>query len=309
MLDNKNIICEVRSYGTIEYYYDIDKVIGFRYNNADYYYQKNLQGDVTAIYTATGTKVAEYIYDAWGNCTVTLDTNGIGTLNPFRYRSYYYDTETSLYYLQTRYYDPEVGRFINADEYIDTDQEFLGHNMFAYCGNNPVDRIDDGGNFWKKLKAVGKAIADAAITVALVAAAVISVTGAIMGTIGSGGAGAVAVPAAVAVASQCLAAATVVATAGVTAMAVGEMGDSISSIDLNRITNVTKQESDVFNSFERVKGKSYRTSGSGKNTRYYDWDYTHNDIEVYDKYGRHLGSMDPVTGEMYKEAVKGRTLW
>jgi len=144
-LDGTKILREVRPTGTIEYYYGTSGVAGFRYNNADYYYQKNIQGDVTAIYTATGTKVAEYIYDAWGNCTVTLDTNGIGSLNPFRYRSYYYDTEIGLYYLQTRYYDPQVGRFINADKYISTGQGLICHNMFVYCNNSSVLGYDSDG--------------------------------------------------------------------------------------------------------------------------------------------------------------------
>ena len=150
VLDNKNILREVRPDGTIEYYYDNKTVIGFHYNNADYYYQKNLQGDVTAIYNISGTKVAEYIYDAWGNCTVTLDTNGIGTLNPFRYRSYYYDTETGLYYLKARYYDPRVGRWITAEPNIDCGEfdegaGLLQYNVYTYCANNPIAFIDDTG--------------------------------------------------------------------------------------------------------------------------------------------------------------------
>lgn len=72
----------------------------------------------------------------------------MGTQNPFRYRGYIYDPETALYYLQTRYYDPETARFINADIYVSTGQGVLGHNMYAYCGNNPVARADDEGEFW-----------------------------------------------------------------------------------------------------------------------------------------------------------------
>ena len=75
-----------------------------------------------------------------------------------------------------------------------------------------------------------------------------------------------------------------------------------------RKTNVRKQESDVYNGFDKVKGKDRRTSGHGKTQRYYEWDHTHNDIEVYNSKGKHLGSMDPVTGEMYKPPVKGRTI-
>lgn len=126
-------------------------VVGFRYNNTDYYYVKNVQGDVLAIYNASGTKVASYIYDAWGrNYSILNYTPAkIGDINPFRYRSYYYDVETGLYYLQTRYYDPEVGRFINSDalEYLGDGAELSNYNLFAYCGNNSVMGCDPSGNF------------------------------------------------------------------------------------------------------------------------------------------------------------------
>ena len=68
--------------------------------------------------------------------------------NPLRYRGYVYDTETGLYYLQSRYYDPKIGRFINADAFPSTGQGFIGNNMFAYCGNDPVNRTEIGGYFW-----------------------------------------------------------------------------------------------------------------------------------------------------------------
>ena len=81
------------------------------------------------------------------NGTLITDTNHIGHRNPIRYRGYYYDIETGLYYLQSRYYDPEVGRFISADEYISTGQGILGFNMYAYCGNNPIMGYDPFGQF------------------------------------------------------------------------------------------------------------------------------------------------------------------
>lgn len=75
-------------------------------------------------------------------------TGPLAELNPLRYRGYVYDQETGFYYLNSRYYDPAVGRFINADNYPSTGQGLSGNNMFAYCGNNPVSREDDGGEFW-----------------------------------------------------------------------------------------------------------------------------------------------------------------
>ena len=130
-----------------------------------YYYVLNAQGDVSAILDSGGKIAASYDYDAWGNCTVYDSSDAaIGDLNPLRYRGYYYDAETGFYYLQSRYYDPAICRFINADAYATTNAgSFLSCNMFAYCGNNPVNRADQSGTFWKEIGSffnkVGTAIA------------------------------------------------------------------------------------------------------------------------------------------------------
>ena len=118
----------------------------------------NAQGDVIALLDENYNVVVKYTYDTWGKVlsvtnasgTLITDTTHIGHRNPIRYRGYYYDIETRLYYLQSRYYDPEVGRFISADEYISTGQGINGNNMFAYCGNNPVNYYDIQGTSWKK---------------------------------------------------------------------------------------------------------------------------------------------------------------
>ena len=138
------------------YYYDGSGICGVEYNGTVYYFQKNLQGDVTRIYDGNGNLAAQYVYDAWGNHKV-LNANGtemtdesfIGNVNPIRYRGYYYDEETGLYYLQSRYYDPEVGRFINADDvdYIEP-ETLMGCNLYAYCGNNPVMYVDPTGTIF-----------------------------------------------------------------------------------------------------------------------------------------------------------------
>ena len=114
-----------------------------------YYYILNLQGDVVKLVTASGSAVATYEYDAWGK--VLSATGSMAEKNPLRYRGYYYDSETGFYYLQSRYYDPANRRFINADSYASTGQGFIGINMFAYCGNNPVARIDVSGLFWEEI--------------------------------------------------------------------------------------------------------------------------------------------------------------
>ena len=133
-----------------------------------YFFEKDLFGNIVAIYNEAGTKVANYCYDAWGNCTVLANTNGIGTMNPFRYRGYYLDTETNLYYLQSRYYDSYVGRFINADDVstVTASMDALtDKNLFSYCDNNPVMRTDEDGEFWNIIigAAVG-AVAGAVVT-------------------------------------------------------------------------------------------------------------------------------------------------
>ena len=114
-----------------------------------YYYLVNAQGDVAAILDSSGTMVASYNYNAWGSCTVYNSSDAaIGDLNPLRYRGYYYDAETGFYYLQSRYYDPAICRFINADTFATTDANgFLSANMFTYCENNPVGNSDPNGEF------------------------------------------------------------------------------------------------------------------------------------------------------------------
>ena len=134
---------------------------GIKYNNEDYLLRKDILGNITGILDREGKSIVKYKYDGWGN-HVVLDGNGakltaenctatnkVGILNPFRYRSYYYDTETGLYFLKTRYYDPEVGRFITIDDisYLALDT-INGLNLYAYCGNNPVMRTDSQGTSW-----------------------------------------------------------------------------------------------------------------------------------------------------------------
>jgi RHS repeat-associated protein len=134
-----------------KYKYFGDKLYGFNYNDIDYYYIRNIQGDITSIITKDGTEVARYTYDAWGNHVVNnLTEDNIGDINPFRYRGYYYDKETQLYYLNARYYDPEVGRFISQDNISYLAPETInGLNLYAYCGNNPVMYLDRAGHSWE----------------------------------------------------------------------------------------------------------------------------------------------------------------
>ena len=124
---------------------------GFIYNSTEYYYIKNAQNDVTAIADINGNVLARYYYDAWGKVLEITGNTEIANLNPILYRSYYYDKETEWYYLNTRYYSPDMCRFVSADnENVSTETPagLTDKNLFAYCDNNPVNRVDKSGNFW-----------------------------------------------------------------------------------------------------------------------------------------------------------------
>ena len=161
---------------TTEYIYGADGITGFVLEGIPYYYKKNLQGDIIGILDSNLQIVTKYTYDAWGNCKTFYLNNGnfvdidstigynesnaedaelvdyryIAIKNPFRYRGYYYDVETGLYYLNSRYYDPELGRFISIDDISVLDITNIavnGLNLYAYCLNNPVNDVDTEGNF------------------------------------------------------------------------------------------------------------------------------------------------------------------
>jgi len=121
-----------------------------KYNGTLYYYVTNLQGDILHIVDASGAAVVSYTYSPYGKPLSTTGTlaSTLGVDNPLRYRGYYYDTDSGLYYLQSRYYDPELCRFLNADSpgYLGADGSLLSYNLFAYCENNPVIFQDSSGN-------------------------------------------------------------------------------------------------------------------------------------------------------------------
>ena len=125
------------------------------HNGTLYYYVTNIQGDVIGILDNSQTMVVQYHYDAWGNLLSTTGTKSttLGVLNPLRYRGYVFDQEYGFYYLQSRYYDSELGRFINSDVFASTGQGILGNNMYSYCGGNPVIRRDNSGEYYALCKA------------------------------------------------------------------------------------------------------------------------------------------------------------
>lgn len=184
---------QYEKFGTTElwFFYDADgNPSGVRYKNGstttDYYFVCNWRGDVIRIYDGAGAVVANYNYDAWGNVISVTDANGaaitdsthIANVNPLRYRGYYYDSETGLYYISARYYDPEIGRWINADNQIaGIGGEVLGYNLFAYCTNNPINMSDPSGNWPKWATKLVAAVAVVAV-VAVVAAVTVATAGA-----------------------------------------------------------------------------------------------------------------------------------
>ena len=135
----------------IMYAYDEKGVSGMTVGGKKYYFVRNIFGDVTAIYNTSRVKCAEYAYDAWGTMYITLDTEGVGSLNPFRYRGYYMVSCIGLYYLTTRFYDYTTGRFLNADvPSVGIESGFNipeGCNLYSYCLNNPISYVDPTGHF------------------------------------------------------------------------------------------------------------------------------------------------------------------
>ena len=142
---NGTLLGQTKGNDTIVFLYDEKgNKYGFDYNGTKYYYIFNVQGDVIGILNQSGSQIVSYQYDPWGKVLSVSgsETSTIGQINPIRYRGYYYDTETGFYYLQSRYYDPTVRRFLNADTLILFDKKA---DLFSYCKNSPVNSIDPTG--------------------------------------------------------------------------------------------------------------------------------------------------------------------
>ncbi len=193
-LNGNKIIAQKDAINTMFFYYGTDGLTGFNLNGNNYLYKKNAQNDIIGIYNDKQELICKYEYDAWGAvkcCYKSKDENYIDIeedyeynniedinrfvafKNPFRYRSYYYDFETRLYYLNSRYYDPELGRFINADSLSileNTKDVINGLNLYAYCINNPVNTSDDDGELPKWLKWLIGGLTIAVVAIATIVA-------------------------------------------------------------------------------------------------------------------------------------------
>ena len=149
-LNGSTILSQVTGSDQMDFYYDdTGNLFGFSLNGASYYYVKNLQNDIIGILDSDGSQVVSYVYDSWGRLISTTGSlaETVGVQNPFRYRGYYYDVESEMYYLNSRYYDPEIGRFINSDnlEVTTSSQTLRDKNLYAYCNNDPINFEDSEG--------------------------------------------------------------------------------------------------------------------------------------------------------------------
>ncbi|WP_164997230.1 GLUG motif-containing protein [Clostridium minihomine] len=151
-LDNKyNVVSQADDTNTLNFIYDMYNCLAeMTFNGTTYTYEKNAQGDIIGLFDSNNNEVVSYTYDSWGNLISIGGTlaNTLGEVNPFRYRSYYYDFESNLYYLQSRYYNPEIGRFISKDDsgYHDA-SDLIDSNLYAYVNNNPIINTDANGHF------------------------------------------------------------------------------------------------------------------------------------------------------------------
>ena len=142
--DNRKLVKEVCGNNIIDYFYDENnQLYGYKENNTIYFYIRDVLNNIIGIIDNTGTIVSKFDYDAFGN--IINQTGSV--ISNFRYKGYYYDTDIELYYLKSRFYNPVLLRFITPDsiEYLDS-SSVIGLNLYAYCGNDPVNMVDEEGN-------------------------------------------------------------------------------------------------------------------------------------------------------------------
>ncbi|SHI07731.1 RHS repeat domain-containing protein [Clostridium grantii] len=180
-LEGDKVTYETSGSDKIHYTYDSNgKLVSMNLNGKEYYYIRNAQGDITGLFDKNGATVVEYTYDSWGKLISISGSlaSGVGVKNPYRYRGYRYDTGTGLYYLQSRYYNPQWGRFVNMDSVGGKVGVLLSHNVFAYSNNNPINMVDPSGHFAFALSFVAEAVMAVGATVGAVLSSPVVLVGA-----------------------------------------------------------------------------------------------------------------------------------
>lgn len=273
------------------HYNERDMLVGFEYDKENYFYSRDLTGNITSIVDKNGLIMVEYQYDAWGRWLnqATAAKTSIGTtllsLNPFLYKGYIYDNETGFYYLKSRYYSPEVRRFINVDSEVGDVGNLENYNLFAYCINNPVMLADENGNMpkWLKVTLISLALA---VTIVAVAVAVIATAGAAFVLISG------------------ITATTVVTTAGTTAVvgltisatALASAGSLIALASLSAVVSLISNEfyNYLSNSYSDLSSQSNLDSEGlkvqeGLGTSILSGNLYFNEIDENKKYNGHVG--------------------
>ena len=208
-MHGRNLVHLTNGSDSLHFFFDAqNKPAIVEFNGAAYAYLYNQQDNIIGLVDNAGVQVVSYSYDAWGKIINTTGSlaNTLGKLNPFKYRAYIYDEETGLYYLRSRYYNPDLCRFINADdvESMGADGDINGYQLFIYCMNDPVNLKDEAGSWslpnWAKI-AISAAIIIGAAVVATVAtggvaciaagAAIGAAKGAVSGAVGGAITGAI----------------------------------------------------------------------------------------------------------------------
>ncbi len=322
LLDGGNVVAELEDDALSASYLRGANLIS-RTTTATEYYTFNAHGDVVGLVSAAGTQTKTYDYDAFGNEKDRLGADP----NPFHYCGEYFDVESGAYYLRARYYDPSIGRFTQEDTHWNASNMIYGDepqqigeyedplrtsryvyapqitavmqagNLYGYGLQNPVKYFDHTGTLVESFTAWSIAELVKLLLLGIMSLVTIKATQD---------------PEVVRAVEEALQAAKKKKekTPPKPAVSTPAPPPQNNGNDKNnkRKTNCTKNESPIWRSLENVKNSDLKTSGHGASQKFYQWDYTHNDIEVYDCNGKHLGSMDPITGEMYKPPVKGRVL-
>lgn len=146
------------------HYDEAHALVGFSVNGKDYFYDRDILGNINAVIDSAGTTLVSYAYGDFGAVTETIadsdEARLVAKVNPFKFKGYFFDNETGFYYLKSRYYSPELGRFISADGEIGQVGDTMVMNLFAYCRNNPINLSDEGGNWpsWATKLCIGLAV-------------------------------------------------------------------------------------------------------------------------------------------------------